>query len=110
VRADEVRRAVIARDGSCIAPLLDKDSGDCYDRWGQIIKYGRPSDYEIDYVRHPKLKRHVDYEAHVLLCPRHHRGMGPSRGRQWATANRPLLRRYLARCHPELWERIATPL
>lgn len=57
----------------------------------------------MDYVRHPKLRRHEDPEAHVILCPGHHRGTGPSAGRQWATANRGLLRRHLARLYPALW-------
>lgn len=94
--SETCRNAVLARDEGCIAPMLDKDAGPCYDRWGMRFHFmQRPKDLEIDYVHHPDYVRHVDPEAHVALCPGHHRGTGPNAGRQWATSHRALLREYL---------------
>ena len=90
----EMRAAVIVRDGGCVAPRLDPDSGPCFDRWGGPL--GNRFDVEIDYIREASTgARHELARDHVAVCAGHHRGMGPRRGRQWATAHRPLLRDYL---------------
>lgn len=108
MNAREVRLIVFGRDGGCVAPLLDPDAGPCYDAWGHRLRYAEGAramrDLEIDYIRHARLRRHYDPEAHVMVCPGHHRGTGPNAGRQWSTANRPLIRRYLAAKHPEVWK------
>jgi len=104
VRVSEVRNVVIARDEGCVAPMLDPDAGLCFDRWGMRFSLGlRSRDLEIDYIHHPALKRHVDPEAHVAVCPGHHRGTGPNRGRQWATSHREAIRKYLSRLYPQFW-------
>lgn len=101
----ECRRIVIERDGGCVAPLVDKDAGPCYDRWGMPLPPNpRTVHFEIDFIRHGKpFKRHEDPQVHVTLCAGHHRGTGPSHGWCWATSNRPLLRRYLRDHYPDIW-------
>lgn len=90
-----VRAAVLLRDGGCVAPLLDPDAGPCYDQWGYPPRFAL-QDVEADYVRRGATgQRHELARDHVTLCPGHHRGMGPTEGHVWATANRPLLRSYL---------------
>jgi hypothetical protein len=89
-----MRAAVIIRDGGCVAPKLDPTAGPCYDRWGSVLSM--VYDVEVDYVRlESHGKRHELASDHVAVCAGHHRGTGPSRGYQWATAHRRLLREYL---------------
>lgn len=102
-KVGEMRQRVIARDGGCVAPKLDPDADHCYDQWGNRAPVQQaPHQLEIDYVRHEVRGAHHHYASdHVTLCPGHHRGMGPTAGHVWATANRVLLRDYLERvCAP----------
>lgn len=84
----EVYVAVMRRDVSCIAPLLDPSaSGRCSGRstLDHIQdQYGRMG------------KRAASDEAHlVVLCSWHHLY-------GWATRNRPTIRKYLARFYPDV--------
>lgn len=98
-----MRAVVIERDGGCVAATLDPDAGPCHDRWGvpmsgMTVRLDR---LEVDYVRGGATgTRHELPSDHVAVCPGHHRGAGPTGGKQWATANRPLLRAYLRRVSP----------
>jgi hypothetical protein len=77
----EMREAVIERDRGCVAPDLDPCAGPCGGR------------FTIDHVKSQPMmgKRAPSDMAHlVTLCEYHHLWSG------WATAHRPLLRRYLA--------------
>ena len=94
-----VRTAVAVRDIGCMA-RLDPDSGPCHDQWGAVMDNAKRflplADGEMDYVRLGATgKRHVLVSDHIFACAGHHRGTGPSAGRQWATSHRPLLRAYL---------------
>jgi hypothetical protein len=118
----DMRAEVLARDGGCVAPRLDPDAGPCYDRWGLLLPevhyQGRmgwsTSDWacsgtmrsalmrwyreslEMDYVRRDSIApHHVLAEDHAMLCPGHHRGVGPHRGYVWATAHRDEMVEYL---------------
>lgn len=97
MKPGETRRAVLLRDGDCMARSIDPEAGPCYDRWGNAIPGRVPlDDLEADFVRRGALgARHERPEDHVALCPGHHRGAGPSRGIQWATAHRDEMRRWL---------------
>lgn len=89
----------------CIAPLVDPDSGPCYDKWGDLYPRNKQNfmGVEMDYVRlGAHGPRHTLREDHVMTCPGHHRGQGPSRGYQWATSNRDKERAYLEACYPEM--------
>ncbi len=87
---------VIARDRCCVAHKIDPKSGMCRDKWGYLMHPCEIKNLEADYVRHgATAPRHVSASDHVLICPGHHRGTGPSRGEVWATAHRQELRAYL---------------
>jgi hypothetical protein len=76
----DMARAVLDRDGGCVAPRLDPDAGPCH---------GVPT---IDHVKDQPMmgKRAPSDMAHlVTLCEHHHLD-------GWATSHRPLLRAYLA--------------
>jgi len=92
------RDEVVLRDkGRCMAPIIDKDAGQCYDKWGEVLVVRDAAlDLEADYIRFASVGgRHQFARDHVLLCPGHHRGTGPNGGQQWATAHRWELRKYL---------------
>jgi len=98
----EMRYRVIARDGGCVAPLLDPEAGPCYDQWGAPVPATSWPELEIDHVRwRPGMQKHKYAADHVAMCPGHHRGTGPNAGAQWATGHRPQLRAYL--------EQVCTP-
>jgi len=91
-----MRWEVLTRDGGCVAPRLDPAAGPCYDQWGFAPRMLHLDELEADYQKlTARGERHELAEDHVALCPGHHRGTGPNRGRVWATANRALLREYL---------------
>lgn len=80
--------AVLAgRRALCVAPLLDpRESENCL---------GRST---LDHVKtDPRMgvRAPSDVEHLVSLCESHH--LGSRAGRNWATANRPLLREYIRR-------------
>jgi hypothetical protein len=87
----------------CIAAIVDRKAGPCYDKWGTVIpaKMPFPKAYkvlEMDYVRYEAIGKHHELkEDHVAICPGHHRGTGPSAGFIWATSHRPQERAYLDR-------------
>ena len=92
----EMRARVFARDGGCVAPLLDRLAGPCYDRWGRHIPADTLPEMELDYVRLGATHaHHVDDLDHCCVCPGHHRGSGPSSGYQWSTSHRSTMRKYL---------------
>lgn len=77
----ELRQAVLERDRGCVARRLDSLADYCE---GHLT---------LDHVREQPMmgKRAPSDPAHlVTLCEHHHIDTG------WATANRPLLRSYLA--------------
>ena len=80
-------------DGKCVAAVIDPHAGPCYDRFGVVIDTAPRLTFEqceMDYVRLAHWgPRHTLPEDHVILCPGHHRGTGPSAGYQWATSHRP---------------------
>lgn len=73
------------KENGCLAPALDSsESGKCSGR------------LTLDHVRDQPMmgKKAPDDERHlVTLCESHH--LWTQAGRNWATANRPLLREYL---------------
>jgi hypothetical protein len=76
----ELRLAVLARDGGCIAVRLGADPADCR------------SPLTLDHVKdQPRMgKRAPSDMAHlVAVCRGHHLDTG------WATSHRPALREYL---------------
>jgi len=101
----ELWRAVVARDGGCVAPRLGA-TDPCRDTWGTLptgeerekAVSGHYSGWlTVDHVKdQPRMgKRAPSDMAHlVTLCWRHHLG-------GWATAHRPELREYLARFNIE---------
>lgn len=97
----EARLQVIARDGGCIAQILDPvGAGPCYDKWGLPLgKYPPMTSLEVDRIRDEpsmgKAPSHTDPSRMVSVCPGHHRGTGPQGGRQWATSHREEIRAYL---------------
>ena len=77
----EVREEVLARDGGCVAALLQPSlSGPC---WGPLT-LDHVKDGPMMGKRAPSDARHL-----VTLCAGHHVET------PWATSNRPLLRWYL---------------
>jgi hypothetical protein len=101
----DVRAAVFARDGQCVASIIDSKAGPCYDQWGYILDPKMPlakawEELEMDYVRLDAVGKHHELpEDHVMVCPGHHRGTGPSAGYIWATSHRSEQRAYLDRKH-----------
>jgi len=98
------RDEVVKRDnGECQAPRIDPKSGPCYDKHANRLPYPNPIDQlEADYIRLAAVGgRHQMARDHVLLCPGHHRGVGPSHGYVWATAHRRELRDYLERIYKD---------
>lgn len=88
----EVRRAVISRDGGCVAPLIDPDAGPCRDRWGHVRHRSVVPALTLDHVKDaPRMGvRAPSDPAHlVTLCAWHHLST------PWATSHRPELRAYL---------------
>lgn len=89
----EVRAAVLARDGGCVASLLDPLGHVCRDAFGWPHHPARVEAMTLDHVqegygrmgqRAPSDTGHL-----VALCWNAHLG-------GWATANRPALRAYIA--------------
>jgi hypothetical protein len=81
----ELRAAVIAVDGDCVAPRIGADTP-CNGR------------LTIDHVKsHPRLGKRAesDMDHLVTVCEGHSEG-GARAGYQWNTANRPALRAYIA--------------
>lgn len=76
---DDVRQAVLLRDGPCIAPVLDPDADLCD---------GRAT---LDHVKSQPMmgKRAPSDTAHLVAVCWHHHLDG------WATSHRPELREYL---------------
>lgn len=84
-----LREAVLRRDRGCVARKL-KAPGSCTTRFGWPAGLDT---LELDHVREQPMmgKRAPSDMGHLVsLCWFHHQGSG------WATANRPLLREYLA--------------
>lgn len=90
------RRAILdrvfARDGGCVAPLIDPSSGPCRDRWGHERPRTLRSAMEFDHVRPEPggFKPPFDPKFLVTTCAGHHHG-------GWSTSHRPELREYLSR-------------
>jgi len=88
VRADavtpELREQVLARDTGCVAPRLGSESH-C---WGRLT---------LDHIKdRPRMARRAPSDmAHLVTVCEGHSENGARAGRQWNTANRPRLRRYL---------------
>ena len=103
MKVAEVRATVFARDGRCVALLCDKNAGPCYDKWGTAIQPTLPiakawEVLEMDFVRLGAHGSHHELpDDHVMVCPGHHRGTGPSAGYIWATSHRAAQRAYLER-------------
>ena len=81
----ELRIAVLERDGGCVAVRLGEDPASCSGRLTLDHVKGDPRMG----VRAPSDMAHL-----VALCEGHTES-GARAGRQWNTANRPLLRRYI---------------
>lgn len=91
-----MRMVVLLRDRGCVAQRVDPQAGPCYDRWGNALLPHAYVGLEMDYVRLGATGKHHELASdHVMLCPGHHQGAGPSAGYQWATSHRPELRAYL---------------
>ena len=92
-----VRRQVLKRDHfRCLAPVLDRDSGQCRDRFGRPTWEVPVEELELDHVRPEAMigkEPPSEPQFLVTLCGWHHRGLAS--GRNWATRNRPMLREYL---------------
>lgn len=93
---EELRAEVLALDGwRCVARRLDPNAGVCKNKWNDaIITSGRypTSALTLDHVKdQPRLGKRAPSDVRHLatLCWHHHLN-------GWATANRPLLRAYLA--------------
>jgi hypothetical protein len=101
---------IARRDGyRCVAPEIDRDSGWCRDRWGNVITHW-PAD-RLDPVKitiaHVKdadgqsvgLRAPSDFTHLLLLCWGHHEGAGMKGGYCWGTSREALdkQRRYLSR-------------
>jgi hypothetical protein len=96
--SSEVRQQVLDRDHFvCVAPVLDRDSGPCRDRFGNIGWEVPVEELELDHVGEMRMGKAAPSEPDYLvtLCPWHHRGL--KAGRNWATSHRPMLRAYLRR-------------
>ena len=96
---------VFARDGGCIAPLVDPNSGPCKSKWGRIIPRtcrrnqtnGRMT---LDHVPPTGGAPRVSSERwSVILCWGHH--AYPS---YWETSHRDLERKWLSDHYPEQGE------
>jgi hypothetical protein len=100
--AGQARRIVFERDGwQCAAAALDAGAGPCADGWGGWFSGYSPTGehLEADRVRDEPSQRapsHSDPYRMITVCAGHHRGTGPSAGRQWATASREACRAYLS--------------
>ena len=93
----EVANSVLARDGRCVASILDPFHY-CRDRWGNPIAARQLEHMTLDHVKdQPRMGvRAQSDEAHlVTLCPQAHLNTG------WATSHRAELREYLARVNGE---------
>lgn len=106
--------AVARRDSfRCIAPIVDRRSGDCHDKWGRIIVRW---DQRIDPVKitfaHVKdanaqamgMRAPSDTGHLLILCWGHHLGTGEKGGYCWGTSRDglELQRKYLAQFNPAL--------
>lgn len=89
----ESHDAVIRRDGQCVTQALDSSAGLCHDVFGKVRVSWDTSMLQVDHVKMEQMmgqsEDRDDPSMAVALCPGHHLG-------GWATANRPLLRAYLA--------------
>lgn len=83
-----LRLAVFQRDGGCIAPLLDPESGECSGR------------AQVEHVKtnHRLGKRAESDLAHLVTLCDGHTEPGMRSGRAWnlVAKNRQLVRRYLS--------------
>jgi|ERR1035437_378273 hypothetical protein len=86
----ELRQAVLERDRGCVARRLDSLAGYCS---GTLT---------LDHVKEePRLGvRAPSDPAHLVTLCQGHSEVGMKSGHQWNTANRPLLRSYLAIVSP----------
>lgn len=89
----QVWEEVVQRDlriaGGCVAPKVDATAGECRSKWGALVlPYAREA-LTVDHIREePGGQRRSLPRWLVTLCSHHHLD-------GWATAHRPLLRRYL---------------
>lgn len=85
----ETRASVLARDGGCVARVLD-DPANC---WGRIT---------LDHVKeHPRMgDRAPSDRRHLVSLCQGHTEDGRRAGFQWNTAHRPMLREYLREVEP----------
>ena len=93
----EVVDAVRRRDGGCAAPRIDPRAGPCFDEWGRLMARTAWWLCELDhydYTGRYDARPLVKAEQVVMVCPGHHRGTGPQRGRAWATAHRAEIKAY----------------
>lgn len=93
----ELRRAVIYRDGGCVAQLLDTKVDPCATVWGDTDRWLVALALQLDRVRdHPAMGKSPAYDLYhcVALCPHHHLD-------GWATSHRPELRAYLRGHYPD---------
>jgi len=94
----EVREEVFARDGRCIAGLVDPEAGPCKTKWGVVVppglRYYRGREvWTVDHVpRFAGSTRISSRRWMVTLCWGHHGH--PS---YWETAHRNEERKYLLR-------------
>mgnify|MGYP001577563256 CR=1 FL=1 len=97
----ELRRAVLRRDGQCIAGLLGY-AHLCADAWGNLHA---PTDLDRMQLDHVKFEPAMGARApsdmlHLAtLC-------GHAHLQGWATANRPRLRAYLSRMRMQIADHI----
>lgn len=99
----EMRARVMARDGHCVAQMLDPvQAGSCADQWGRPVPLMPASGCEMDYVqRGHRGPRHAYAADHMAVCAGHHRAQGAQAGHQWSTtpAHRQLMRDWLDEHH-----------
>jgi len=79
-------RSMLTSDPVCVAPIVDPDCGPC------------SGGTTLDHVKsEPRMGvRAPSDEAHLVSVCDGHSERGAKAGHQWNTANRPLLRAYLA--------------
>lgn len=98
----ELRRAILIRDGGCMAPVLDPGVGLCRDMFGTPHHRGYAPMLTLDHVKDaPRMgvRSSSDPDHLVTLCYHHH--VGTEAGSNWATSHRALLRAYLAQKRPQ---------
>ena len=95
----EMYRAVIARDGGCVAPLVDPGCSPCRSQWGAVHDRSFLGMLTLDHVREEAMmgkRARSDMRHLVAICYGHHIATTGG-GSNWATSHRGVLRDYLAR-------------